>query len=155
MSVGNHIGTYDGDKKTAEGKEQPGIRAVSPRDVNVHAEESCDEGRKHEGKGDYREPLHDDVHVVADNGGKGIHRSGEDVRIYVGHCNGLLVISDDIIKEVGLILVVELEDRAFDHLLKQHLIACQACRQIDKRLLYFKKLDQLIGISLLVRLVVR
>ena len=152
VAVRDDVAAYDGYHEAGEGKHEPGPGTVSTGDVDVHAEEACDESREHQGKRDQRQALHDDVHVVADDGGEGVHRARQDVGVDVRHRDGLLVVRDDIVQEVRLVLVVQLEDGTLDHLLKEHLVARQARREVDKRLLDFQKLDQLIVHDALVQL---
>ena len=77
--VAYQIRTDKGYKDADHGKDQPCPGAVDSRDVYVHSEESCDEGREHQGKGYHSKALHDYVHVVSDDGGECIHRTCEDV----------------------------------------------------------------------------
>ena len=57
------------------------MRHIFSVDRDVHTVEAGDEGGNHQDDGDGGHALHDGVHVVGDDGGERIHRTGQDVAI--------------------------------------------------------------------------
>lgn len=52
-------------------------------DIHIHPVETGYQCRDHQRNGKAGHAFHDGIHVVGDDGGKGVHRSGEDIAVDV------------------------------------------------------------------------
>src|SRR5689334_3953488 len=88
------------------------------------------------------ERLHYAVQVVGDDRGKGIHHAREDLGGDGGHLDGLLVLSEHILEQV-LILLIIIEKLCALDAFHHHLIGTQGGRKVGETFLEFKQLEHL------------
>ena len=101
-------------------------------DVYVHAVETGDYSGYHQCDAEARHAFHDVVHVVRDNGGKGIHRASEDVTVV-----GLAQFDDGVVQQLHVQYAGVLEDVL--QTAYQYLVAADGGVEVNKR---FLKLHQ-------------
>ena len=74
-SVREHPTTDQGTHSAKGEDADPGKGIVHKGQIDIHSIESGYKGREHQADGDNGQPLHDDIHIIADDRGKSIHRS--------------------------------------------------------------------------------
>src|SRR5699024_4144719 len=81
--------------------------------------------------GDGGQHLHDDVQVVGDDAGEGIHHARDNGGVDVGHLNGLTHLNEHVLQQV-VVLLIEGDDAAAEDLLQRHLICLQGGVEVDR-----------------------
>jgi hypothetical protein len=130
-----------------EGNRDPNHRKkskwmISKRECDVHSVKSRHKGWQIENDCEGGENLHDTIQVVGDDRSKGIHHAGKDLRIDVGHLNGLLVLGQYIFEQVLIIFIIVEDLRALDTL-HHHFIRAQRGGEIGQTLLILEQLQYL------------
>ena len=110
---------------------------------NIHAIEAKDNiGDRHD-DGDSSQDLHNDIEVIGDDGGKGIHGTGQNARVDITHLNGLLDLDEHIFQQI-LVVLIELDDPAPENLFQGQLIGFERGGEVYKALFQAQQLEQLL-----------
>ena len=109
-------------------------------DVHVHAIETGDDGGYHQCDAEARHAFHDVVHVVRDNGGKGIHRASEDVTVDVHRVVGLAQLDDGVVQQFHVQHASVLENVL--QTAYQYLVAADRGVEVNERFLELHQTQQ-------------
>src|SRR5699024_1426609 len=90
----------------AQGQNQREPPELIQRQVgHIHAVEAEEDIGDGEQNGDGGQHLHDDVQVVGDDGGKGVHHTGNDGGVDIGHLNSLAHLDEHVLQQVVVLLI--------------------------------------------------
>ena len=109
-------------------------------DVYVHAVETGDYSGYHQCDAEARHAFHDVVHVVRDNGGKGIHRASEDVTVDVHRVVGLAQLDDGVVQQFHVQHASVLENVL--QTAYQYLVAADRGVEVNERFLELHQTQQ-------------
>ena len=126
----------------ADADEQP----ESPRETgkgngDVHAPQAGDEGRHRDDERDDGEQFHDDVQVVGDDGGVGVHGPRENVAVDVTHLHCLTRFDDDVVEQIAVVLVSRDGGKALELVIDVE-IGTQRRRKVDERIFDAQELNE-------------
>lgn len=128
----------DGSREQHDEQERMG--KTFQMDVHVHAIEAGDDGGYHQRDAEARHAFHDVVHIVRDDGGKGVHRACQDVAVDVHRVVGLAQLDDGVVQQLHVQQAGVLEDVL--QAAYQHLVAADGGVEVNERFLKFHQTQQ-------------
>lgn len=139
-----------GAEEDRNGDDEPEAEGIFGKgDRDVHAPEAEEQGRDGQDNRNGGQEPHDQVQVVADDGGEDFHGAVDDAAVHLYHFDGLLVLDNDIFQQVFVFLVhfdgVRLGRNApqAQQLFRHHVIAFQGRREIRQGFLQVQHAEQL------------
>ena len=130
-------------KEDSDGDDDPEARLVARERYldEVHAEEGGDKGRDRDDDGQDGESLHDDVEVVVDDGGEGVHHAGEKVGIDLAHLQGLVQFDGGVFHQVEIVLELLVGGR-LEKTVEDVPVGMEGCGEVDEGLVDGHQLEQ-------------
>ena len=125
------------------GDDGEGVNLLLERQRDIHTVDAAYDVWNHHYNCETGQKFHDSVHVVGDDGSKGVHGSGQDITVDVGHADGLPVFGDRVLQQVRFILA-ELHAAHAQDLVHDDVVGLERSGEIHQTLLDAQKVDELL-----------